>query len=188
MQAGEYRVEIANSQAGVEIDEGFLREVVSRTLAEEGVVRADISVAIVDDPTIHDLNRRHLAHDEPTDVLSFLLSGDAGEPGADQRGSASGCRGAGKSLEGEVIASAETALRRAPDFAWSPHDELVLYIVHGLLHLAGYDDLTPAEKRLMRRRERAILALWGLAPRYRRRRSSAAHQAARAGGVSGAHP
>lgn len=194
IEPGEYRIEIANSQECIEIDEAFLLEVASRTLAEEGVIAAEISLAIVDDPTIHDLNRRHLAHDEPTDVLSFLLaSGDPPSATTDSRGASrsglrsAGCRGAGKILEGEVIASAETAARRAPDFAWSPHDELVLYTVHGLLHLAGYDDLTPAEKRLMRRRERAILALWGLTPRYRRR-GSAARRAAQAGGVSGAHP
>ena len=191
----EYRIEIANSQKCIEIDEAFLLEVASRTLAEEDVVAAEISLAIVDDPTIHHLNRRFLAHDEPTDVLSFLLaspdppSATTDSRGASRSGSRSaGCRGAGKTLEGEVIASAETAVRRAADFAWSPHDELVLYIVHGLLHLAGYDDLTPAEKRLMRRRERAILALWGLTPSYRRRRSSTARRAAQAGGVSGAHP
>lgn len=186
MEAGGYHIEIANSQSCLELDEAFLREVVSRTLVVEGVVQADISVAIVNDATIHDLNRRHLAHDEPTDVLSFLLSSESPDPDAGQHGAA-GRRGEGKTLEGEVIASAETAVRRAADFAWSPHDELVLYIVHGLLHLAGYDDLTPAEKRLMRRRERAILALSGLTPSYRRRGPSAARRAAQAGGVSGAH-
>jgi probable rRNA maturation factor len=193
IEPGDYRIEIANSQKCLEIDEGLLRDVASRTLAAEGVAQADISLAIVDDPTIHDLNRLHLAHDEPTDVLSFLLASELSRSEtADARGSSrsasAGRQGEGKTLEGEVIASAETAVRRAPDFAWSPHDELVLYIVHGLLHLAGYDDLTPAEKRLMRRRERAILALWGLTPRYRRRRPSAARRAAPAGGVSGAHP
>lgn len=205
MQSGDYRIEIANSQDCVELDEVFLREIVSGTLADEGVRRADISVAVVDDPTIHDLNRRHLDHDEPTDVLSFLLAAELVEPHASSseaavrrpqkssstpRAAAQGHRrGAGKILEGEVIVSAETALRRAAEFAWSPQHELVLYMVHGLLHLAGYDDLTPADKRLMRRRERAVLALWGLSPPYRRRRPSASpRRAARAGGVSGAHP
>jgi probable rRNA maturation factor len=185
MAQGDYRIEIANSQDCVQIDEAFLQEVVARTLAEEGVCWAQISLAIVDDPTIHELNRRHLDHDEPTDVLSFPLAPGPVDPGVKSppRSSsrsqperswspssrASRRRGSGKSLEGEVIVSAETAARRAPDFAWSPHDELVLYLVHGLLHLAGYDDLNPAEKRIMRRRERAILSLWGLTPEYRRR-------------------
>ena len=46
-------------------------------------------------------------------------------------------------LEGEVIVGAETALRTAPRYGWPPHDELLLYVVHGTLHLVGHDDRTP---------------------------------------------
>ncbi len=53
------------------------------------------------------------------------------------------------------------AVRSAPRFDWSPAEELTLYLVHGLLHLCGYDDLTEPERRLMRRRERTILKLLG---------------------------
>ncbi|HUG92091.1 MAG TPA: rRNA maturation RNase YbeY [Planctomycetaceae bacterium] len=187
MQAGDYQIEIANSQEFLEIDEAFLRDVVSRTLAEEHVARAELSLAIVGDEAIRQLNRGYLDHDEPTDVLSFLLG-----VGQVSRRPRAAPRGAGKFLEGEIVVSAETAVRRAAEFSWSPGEELVLYMVHGLLHLAGYDDLTAAEKRLMRRRERAILALWGLAPRYRRRQPPGSRRrdgrAVAAGGGSGASP
>jgi probable rRNA maturation factor len=66
------------------------------------------------------------------------------------------------------VVSAETARRRAPEFGWPPHQELTLYLVHGLLHLCGYDDTTPGEEQLMRRRESEVLALLGLKPRVAR--------------------
>jgi probable rRNA maturation factor len=158
-----YQIEFANSQDILEIDEAFLHEVARRTLAEEQVQTAEISVAVVDNSTIHELNRRYLAHDCATDVLSFLLECTApaeppDAPPSERR------RGAGKRLEGEVVLSAEMAAETAASFGWSPHSELALYLVHGLLHLAGYDDLSDPERAIMRAREREILALWKLAP------------------------
>lgn len=156
-----YEIEITDSQSYVELDEDFLREVVERTLAEEQVAAAEISVAIVDNPTIHRLNREYLQHDYETDVLSFVLEEENGQefaPGAP------GPRGTGKRIEGEVILSAQMAAQQAPQFLWSPQDEAVLYLVHGLLHLVGYDDLTEVEQRAMREREGAILSLWNLKP------------------------
>jgi probable rRNA maturation factor len=67
-------------------------------------------------------------------------------------------------IGGEIVLSAETAWRNAGTYGVSPQDELSLYVVHGLLHLCGYDDLTPREKRIMRRREAEALAGSGVAP------------------------
>ena len=75
-------------------------------------------------------------------------------------------RAAGAAIEGEIIASAEMAVSMATDGEWSAEAELILYIVHGLLHICGYDDLTPEEKCIMRARERAILSELGLTAIY----------------------
>lgn len=144
----------------------FLEEVARRTLEEEGVAAADVRVAFVDDATIHDLNRRHLGHDDPTDVLSFLLectsaTGRVSDPHAPL--------GTGKQIDGDVVISLETARRQAERFGWSPQDEATLYLVHGLLHLCGYDDGTPAEREAMQNRERELLRLWELEPSYEER-------------------
>jgi probable rRNA maturation factor len=104
-----------------------------------------VNVAIVDDATIHGLNRRHLQHDYPTDVLSFPL-----EDSRDK-------------LAGEIVVSAETAQREAAAYGWSGDEELCLYVVHGALHLAGLRDKTSAEKRAMRAAEERVLAELGLA-------------------------
>jgi len=58
---------------------------------------------------------------------------------------------------GEIVISAETALRQARQYRSSLMQELQLYIVHGLLHLRGYDDKTPSGSREMERRQRSIL-------------------------------
>ena len=185
-----YEIEISNQQTHVVIDEAFLRGVAERTLAEEGVVEAEISVAIVDNAAIHDLNRRYLEHDFETDVLSFLLESS---PEHQCAPGAPGPRGTGRRIEGEIILSGEMAAQRAPEFLWSPQDETVLYLVHGLLHLVGYDDLSEIEQRVMREREGAILSLWNLRPglpdaeRQRPRDCEQSHRF-RLDGESGADP
>jgi probable rRNA maturation factor len=132
-----YAVDVRNEQAHLRISAARIRQIVRQTLAA-------------------DLNRRHLNHDYETDVLSFLF--DA-EP--EFASTSTGPRGKGRRIDGEIVISAEMAVQSAPRFDWSPFDELTLYLVHGLLHLCGYDDLTEPERRLMRRRERAILKLLG---------------------------
>src|ERR1700755_2647894 len=68
------RISIASPQATVPIDRGRMRDAANVVLEGEGVSQGEISLAFVDNPTIHQLNLRYLQHDEPTDVLSFPLS------------------------------------------------------------------------------------------------------------------
>jgi probable rRNA maturation factor len=170
-----YNIDIANQQSLLEVDEALLHDVVRKTLSVEKTIGAEISIALVDDPTIHELNNRHLQHDYPTDVLSFLFDcqqENAEEPRCFPKTGVLNShddslqipRGHGKRIDGEIIVSAETALNRAEECGLSPQQELVLYIVHGLLHLLGYDDKNDAETQLMRSRERAILQLCKISP------------------------
>lgn len=154
-----YQVDIADRQKSLKVSRAWLRKIVIGTLRAETVREAEISVALVDDAEIHQINRDFLGHDYPTDVISFLL---------DSSGTAHTQvpRGAGRSLSGEIVLSTDTAIQEARRFDWSPQEECGLYVVHGLLHLCGYDDLTPREKRIMRQREQAVLALWKLQPQY----------------------
>ena len=157
----QYVIEVTNEQSAVSISVDRVREIVEGTLQAEGVAEAEISVALIDDPAIHRVNRDHLDHDYPTDVISFLFEEEVvGDIGG------SSLRGAGKRIEGEVLVSGDTAVREAAKFGWSEENELALYLVHGLLHLCGYDDLTDEEQPIMRARERAVLARWNLKPHY----------------------
>ena len=141
-------VEIADEQSDLPLDHRRLEHAVRIVLEEASVARAQISLAVVDDPTIRRLHREYLEADESTDVLSFLL-----ERSED-------C------LEGEVIVSGQTARRTAARFGWPPEDELLLYVIHGTLHLVGYRDATPQQRADLRRRERACLARFGIEARY----------------------
>lgn len=138
-------VEINDGQRSLAVDHAALAGLVRRTLAAQGVESASISVALVDDATIHEVNRRHLAHDWPTDVISFVLS----DPDDD-------------ALSGELVVSAEMAVATAREANADPFAELALYVVHGLLHLCGLDDQAEADAAAMRRREAEILASEGL--------------------------
>lgn len=159
-----YQIDIANSQDCLEVDEAFLTLVTERVLAEEQVATAEISIALVDNATIHELNRQYLNHDYATDVLSFLLDCEPAETVTPPSELPPTQRGQGKRLDGEVIISTETALQDAEKFGWSPREEVVLYLIHGVLHLVGYDDLSSTEQVVMRARERAMLAEFHITP------------------------
>jgi len=143
-----YTVDFAVEVDDAPDDQSRLREAVSNILEDSEYQSAQISVAIVDDSTIHDLNRRYLEHDYPTDVLSFVLADDQGH------------------LEGQLVVSLDTATAQASEYGWSREDELLLYVVHGTLHLVGYDDATPDDRAEMRGQETRVLKRFGLAPRY----------------------
>ena len=116
-------------------------------LQGEGLERAEISIAVVDDATIHQLNVQHLNHDYPTDVLSF------GQREEDY-------------VDGELIVSADTAAAESIRYGWKAADELLLYVIHGTLHLAGYQDGCDEQAAVMRSREDHYLAQHGLEPHH----------------------
>jgi probable rRNA maturation factor len=140
-----FRIKIANPQESVPVERARMRGVAKAVLDGEGVTEASISLAFVDNATIHRLNKQFLDHDEPTDVLSFPLSG----PGT-------------KTLEGELVIGAEVAKQQAEERGHDVQTELSLYVIHGLLHLVGFDDSTPAAAKAMRQREHHYLRQLGL--------------------------
>lgn len=126
-------------------------------LAAEGVRAAQISIAVVDAPAMSALHRRYCGVAGPTDVLTFDLGGAA----ADET----------EKLEGEVVVCAEVARRealrrlgRAARTQWlsTARAELALYVVHGILHLCGYDDHLPADFAAIHAREDEILQYLGV--------------------------
>jgi probable rRNA maturation factor len=140
-----HKISIASPQEAVSIDRGRMREVVRAVLEGEGKLDAEVSLAFVDNPTIHRLNMRYLKHDEPTDVLSFPLTA----PSA-------------KRLSGELVIGAEVAKAVAEERGHDVQAELALYVIHGLLHLCGYGDETNAAAKEMRELERHYLRELGL--------------------------
>jgi len=165
-----YTIDITNHFSDSLVDQALLKEAIHRVLAEEGIASAVISLAIVSDAEIHRVNREFLGHDYPTDVISFLLDPapqevtDAESLNEVVQPATSDDSLAADSLAGELIVSLETAQREAVSHGWSLRAELLLYVVHGLLHMCGYDDLTDETRPVMRAREREILAHWEYCP------------------------
>ncbi len=146
------KIEIANRQKLLPLDRKAIRSL-CRQILDDHDCDQGVSICVVEDDEIRDLNSRYLGRDEPTDVLAFPLDDDF--PPAHQP------------IIGEVVVSATRALEEARKRDIPPERELALYVAHGLLHLLGYDDHSPADRRRMRRAERKALRRAGLIPEKR---------------------
>src|SRR2546421_8576171 len=113
-----------------------LKAAARAVLEGEGKAAGKVTLAFVDNPHIHRLNKQFLNHDEPTDVLTFPYT----DPGA-------------KKLEGEVVIGYGVATEYAADRGHELGLELVLYVVHGCLHLCGYTDTDDKGAAEMRAKE-----------------------------------
>lgn len=114
------------------VDQDALAACIRRVLAGESYPVAALGVVLTDRQTVHTLNKTYLDHDYPTDVLAFPL-GDTPDV-----------------VDGEVYVDLDTAAERAPEFGVSFDLEVHRYVIHGLLHLMGYTDDTPAGKARMK--------------------------------------
>lgn len=158
------RVEISFAMRASELPTppAALRRDVRRAVAATDFA-GRLSVAVVSDAAMRRVNREFHDCDEPTDVLAFAL-GAGGDDGFDA----------------EVIVSLDTARREAAEHGVAPEAELLLYVVHGVLHLSGYDDHSLADARRMHARALSILAGLGhrntIRPRAKRNTKARRHE------------
>lgn len=147
-------VVVRNQQRKSTVDAAWLKGVARAALAAEKVAAAELCVMVVNDARIAAIHDEWFSDPTPTDVITFDLSGGGHGPTAP--------------LQGDIVVSAETAarvareLRRQGQTGWTPRHELAYYVVHGILHLTGYDDRAAADRRAMRARERAVMRAIGL--------------------------
>ncbi len=126
-----------------------LEEAVRITLVAEGVEAGEVSLTLLKDEEIHELNRRYLGHDWVTDVLSFALH-ESGEPPL-----------------GDLYLGYERARQQAEERGLSLEEELVRLAVHGTLHLLGYDHPEGEDREecpLFLRQERLVRQVFGKGP------------------------
>ena len=136
------QVLILNGQRKVKLNRDGIDAISRYVLGREGPKgRWQLSLYFVGDSKSRDLNREYLKRDVPTDVLAFSMREG---PDADD------------GLLGDVVISTHRALANAERFGTSVEDEIARYIVHGVLHLLGYDD-EGKEKERMREREEILL-------------------------------
>ena len=113
-------IQIANNQDRLDLNLEQIRGLAEHVLRQEAILYADISLAFVNDRSMIQLHQQYLNINSTTDVLSFPLSDSETH------------------LEGEVVVNTCQAYRIATQNNWSPTSEMLLYTVHGLLHLCGY--------------------------------------------------
>ena len=136
--------------------EELLISVGETVLKQEGVdAAAEVSIALVDDAYIRELNRQYRSKDCATDVLSFAMREDTGEePALEEEEEAE--------VLGDIVISLETAERQAAEYGHSLQREIAFLTTHGMLHLLGYDHEDDADRERMRAREEEILGLLDL--------------------------
>ena len=132
-------VNISSSQTALRVPRKKITALVGFVAAAESTRLDEVDVAIVASRRIAALNRRYLQHAGATDVLSFDLSVPGG------------------GVVVQVIVCGDLAVREARSRRVAPQRELMLYIVHGLLHVMGYDDTTPQAAEKMRIRQEELL-------------------------------
>lgn len=149
---------VNNLQEKVKVDSkllDILTLVVSAALKQEGFGGdPEVSIVLVDDGYIRELNRQYRNIDQPTDVLSFAMSESTGEE-PDYDDETEGCE---EDILGDIIISTETAVRQADEFGHSLEREMAYLTAHGMFHLLGWDHEDEDSRAVMREKEERLLA------------------------------
>jgi len=137
------RVKVTNLNRRRRIGSPGVKKAAILVLKSFKIPRAEIGVTFVTDGKIKALNKKYLKRDCPTDVISFLLEDGGGSKD--------------KILIGDIYISSDTASGNALRFGGNLRRELLLYTIHGVLHLLGFDDKGREEKAKMQRLEKKFL-------------------------------
>ncbi len=132
------RVEIVNNYPGFDIQEQPVENIVLKFLSDEALSAREITVVFVEDNFLRTLHHDYLGDDTFTDVMTFNLSED-------------------ETVEGEIYISLDRAKIHAAEFGVTLPEEIARLVIHGLLHLKGYDDRTNDEQNMMRKKEELYL-------------------------------
>ncbi len=132
---------IKNLQKKIPINRRKIKETVLKIISTQGLAKIGaINISFIDDGLIKKINSRFHGSNFPTDVLAFDLSSDKNY------------------LLVDIYISADTAARNSITYRTDPVSEIYLYVIHGMLHIAGYDDQSPRDKRIMRSKEEFYLS------------------------------
>lgn len=124
-----------------------LKEDARKLLGAVGEESSTLSISLVDDREIAILNRDHRGKDKPTDVLSFPLDPSEEAP---------------ERLLGDIVISVDTAKRQAAEYDALLQNEVNRLLIHGILHVLGYDHEEPAQRQTMEAEERRLAGVIGM--------------------------
>jgi len=137
---------IANRQRTKKINTRRLKQVVAELLTELKISEAELGIKLVGAKEMARMNRQFLQHEGSTDVITF-----------DHTEKRKAERGTWKNIHGELLICVDDAVKQANEFKTTWQAEVVRYIIHGVLHLLGYDDLKPQLRRRMKREENRLV-------------------------------
>ncbi|NLD77689.1 MAG: rRNA maturation RNase YbeY [Acidimicrobiales bacterium] len=162
-EEGELEVFVADEQSDHPVDVARWEALARSVLEHEGVSGdAELALLFVDETTIAELNQTFMGQEGPTDVLAFPIDDEEVGVGRSPDGSTSGPDRDPLAdvplLLGDVVVCPAVAARNAPTHAGTYDDEIALLVVHGTLHVLGWDHATEEETREMQAREREHLA------------------------------
>ncbi len=136
-------IEIQNLQTTIPLNCDKLNKIIQKVLKVQRIASGHLAFVFVNDTKIRALNKKYLRHDYATDVLTFDWS-------EKKRSS---------SIDGEIVISTQMAKRNAAEYKVSAHDEILLYMIHGVLHLLGYEDHSSSGIKKMRAQEKKLMHL-----------------------------
>jgi len=157
-------VVLANRQRTRKINLRLLKRITAVLLADLKIEGAELGVHLVAEPEMIRLNEKFLRHRGSTDVIAFDYTDDA-KTGHPRPAIKPGAIGTSRpAVHGEIFTCVDEAVVQANHFKTNWQSEVVRCIVHGVLHLLGYDDSSSRERRKMKRAENRLLR--GLARRF----------------------
>jgi rRNA maturation RNase YbeY len=130
---------VANRQRAKSLNSRLLKNLVAALLSELKINHAELSIQLVGARQMARLNWRFLRHEGSTDVLTFNYGHSPLQ------------------MHGELVVCVDDAVKQAAEFHTTWQSEVVRYVVHGVLHLLGYDDLTPVARRQLKRLENRLV-------------------------------
>jgi probable rRNA maturation factor len=174
--------EAHGSDVDLEIDVDAISGRIRLAFEQLGLTTGRVSVLLADDSEMSRLHAAYSGDDSPTDVLTFDSSDDTEDSFADfpelessndedaaEGGMATGGGGPGTGrIDADIAVGRDVAKREAERRGHSISDEVLLYVIHGILHCVGYDDKSEDESQRMHRKEDEILSAIGIGPRFRR--------------------
>lgn len=135
-------VDVINTQKAIRLSFPKVRSLVQAIIEHEGIQCDEVALHFVNTKAICDLHERFFGDPSPTDCISFPMGEEEG-----------------LYMLGDVFVCPETALEYSKRHKTDPYEEVALYIVHGLLHLMGYDDISKEDRAVMRAKEKRLLAM-----------------------------
>ncbi len=135
-------VQVIDEQNCLRLSPDSIRAVAQSVIELENRKCDEVAIYLVSTATICELHQQHFNDPSPTDCISFPIEDEAGP----------------YHMLGDVFVCPETAMTYATEHDKNPYEETTLYIVHGLLHLMGYDDIDPVDRKAMRTAERRHLS------------------------------